>query len=307
MSTTTAVAPLTDAELINVLQRSVYPGASLDMIGLVLEWCRASKKDPLKKPVHIVPMYDKRAKQMRDVLMPSIADYRIDATRTGQYAGMDSAVFGPILETTLGEGDDQITVRHPEWCEVTVYRMNSGARCPFPSGRVYWLETYATKRNDSTAPNAMWRKRIVGQLEKCAEALALRRAFPEALGGTNTAEEMTGQVIDGDYEALPPHPTPKKGVHKPSDGCWARLSEEEQKAIHEFAAQVQSELDKFGHEEAMQLIVENEAEILNDADKWVALWTLFDSKDRSAFKKTKAYTDRSASKTAQSKESEPAA
>ena len=41
----------------------------------------------------------------------------------------------------------------------------------------------------------MWRKRPRGQLEKCAEAQALRKAFPERAGGP-TAEEMAGKVIN---------------------------------------------------------------------------------------------------------------
>ena len=51
-------------------------------------------------------------------------------------------------------------------------------------------------REKSIAPNAMWTKRPYGQLAKCAEAQALRKAFPE-LGAAPTAEEMEGKVIDG--------------------------------------------------------------------------------------------------------------
>jgi hypothetical protein len=42
----------------------------------------------------------------------------------------------------------------------------------------------------------MWRRRTRGQLDKCAEAAALRAAFPEELGNDYSAEEMEGQVID---------------------------------------------------------------------------------------------------------------
>ena len=49
----------------------------------------------------------------------------------------------------------------------------------------------------------------VGQLEKCAEAGALRRAFPEEIGNALTAEEMEGQhTIDGAADA-PEKPKPE--------------------------------------------------------------------------------------------------
>ncbi|MFM7010971.1 MAG: recombinase RecT, partial [Betaproteobacteria bacterium] len=47
----------------------------------------------------------------------------------------------------------------------------------------------------SVAPNAMWQKRPYAQLAKCAEAQALRKAFPE-FGSAATADEMEGKEID---------------------------------------------------------------------------------------------------------------
>ena len=47
-----------------------------------------------------------------------------------------------------------------------------------------------------------------GQLDKAAEAAALRAAFPEELGNDYAAEEMEGQVIDHvEAAAAPPRPT----------------------------------------------------------------------------------------------------
>jgi hypothetical protein len=41
----------------------------------------------------------------------------------------------------------------------------------------------------------MWARRPRGQLKKCAEAQALRMAFPEAVGAAPTAEEMEGRSL----------------------------------------------------------------------------------------------------------------
>jgi len=49
----------------------------------------------------------------------------------------------------------------------------------------------------------MWAKRPRGQLEKCAEAAALRRAFPEEIGNEYAAEEVEGQAFNGGRDSLP--------------------------------------------------------------------------------------------------------
>lgn len=184
----------------DALRNSLYPGATDASVDMVLAYCRAAQLDPMTKPVHIVPIWIGEKKVdgrvvspagMRDVVMPGIELYRTKAHRTGEYAGQDDPEFGPTVEATLGG----VYVRYPEWCKVTVYRLVNGQRVPFPA-RAYWLETYATAKRESDAPNAMWKKRPFGQLEKCAEALALRKAFPEAVGAQPTAEEMEGRELD---------------------------------------------------------------------------------------------------------------
>jgi hypothetical protein len=72
----------------------------------------------------------------------------------------------------------------------------------------YWIENYATAGKDSIAPNAMWKKRPRGQIAKCAEAQALRKAFPE-IASAPTFEEMDGKFESaqaGDVRAVPVEP-----------------------------------------------------------------------------------------------------
>jgi hypothetical protein len=96
-----------------------------------------------------------------------------------------------------------------------------------PSGQVAefsaterWKENYAVRggKDKSIAPNAMWAKRPYGQLAKCAEAQALRKAFPE-FGSQPTADEMEGKEFEHverdvtptkqEPEALPAYPAEK--------------------------------------------------------------------------------------------------
>lgn len=194
-----------EQELMEVLQSSLYPGASMASIKMVLGYCKASGLDPMRKPVHIVPMWDSKAKQMRDVTMPGIGLYRTDAARTGEHVGTDDPVFGPMVEYELS--GSKVTV--PEWCKVTVYRLKNGMKCAFTATE-YWIENYATAGKDSAAPNTMWKKRGRGQLAKCAEAQALRKAFPE-VGSQPTADEMEGKTLDmGPVEVVSAPPAPPK-------------------------------------------------------------------------------------------------
>lgn len=182
------------SELIPVLRNSLYPGASDSSIEMVLAYCHAAGLDPMQKPVHIVPMWDRNQGQMRDVVMPGIGLYRTQASRSEQYAGVTEPEFGPDITEQVGGYD----ITYPQWCKVAVKRLLSNGVIAEFTAREFWKENYAVKggKDKSIAPNAMWARRPYGQIAKCAEAQALRKAFPE-LGAQPTAEEMEGKVIDG--------------------------------------------------------------------------------------------------------------
>lgn len=216
--TTGGALTMSEEELVSVLSNSIYPGAKLESIKMVIGYCRASRLDPLQKPVHIVPMNVKKPGsrndyEWRDVVMPGIGLYRTQAARSG-LVGIDEPEFGPMVPFPAGGKDFMV----PEYCRVTVYRMVGGERCAF-TGLEFWVENYATAGRDTTAPNAMWSRRPRGQLAKCAEAQALRKAFPE-LGAAPTAEEMQGRSFDDDLVDVNHAPAQSEGfkVGKRSTG-----------------------------------------------------------------------------------------
>ena len=182
-----------DHELIAVLQSSLYPGAAIGSVQMVLNYCAAAGLDPMQKPVHIVPIWDAKAKQMRDVIMPGIGLYRTQAARSGNYAGVSDAEYGPDVTEKLGG----VEITYPAWCKVSVKRLLPNGQIAEFSATERWKENYAVKggQEKSIAPNAMWQKRPYGQLAKCAEAQALRKAFPE-FGSAATADEMEGKEIN---------------------------------------------------------------------------------------------------------------
>jgi phage recombination protein Bet len=189
-----------DEALWNALCNTVFPGANPDSVLMAWDYCKARGLDILLKPVHLVPMQvtDARSKEKawRDVPMPGIGMYRIQADRSGNYAGADEPVFGPDVTEEFQDPYNQsakIKVTYPQWCKYTVYKMVNGQRVAFHALE-RWKENYATQSGKSECPNSMWRKRPYAQLAKCTEAQALRKAWPE-IGSEPTAEEMEGKEI----------------------------------------------------------------------------------------------------------------
>jgi len=192
-----------DTNTWRVLTESIFPSArTAEGVLLAVRYCQARGLDVLKRPVHVVPMWSKAQGREIETIWPGINEVQITAARTGQYAGIDPARFGPDVtrvfqgrtRTESGWQDVSVELTYPEWAEVTVYRLVNGQRCPF-SETVFWEETYSRAGGaTSDVPTAMWVRRPRGQLLKCAKAASLRAAFPEEAG--YTAEEMAGKSIE---------------------------------------------------------------------------------------------------------------
>jgi phage recombination protein Bet len=244
-----ALPAMTEQEILDVLRNSLYPGAKDESIKMVRAYCRAANLDPMQKPVHIVPMsvstgrkdnngYD--IKETRDVIMPGIGLYRTQAARSGEYGGITEPEFGEDVTDSF----DDVQITYPRWCKVTVKRFLNGHIVEF-SAKEFWKENYATKSSKSIAPNAMWKRRPYAQIAKCAEAQALRKAFPE-IGSQPTADEMEGkeygETIDhatGEItvkKALPPEYGAAKFAE--NKASWKALIESGRKTADAIIAQV---------------------------------------------------------------------
>lgn len=184
---------------------AVFPMAkSTNAVILALSYCRARHLDPFKRMVHIVPMWNSTLGREVETVWPGIGEHRATAMRTGKYGGCDATSFGPTKTVTFSGrvkisksewADVSETLTFPEWAQVTVYRMVQGQRVPVPGPRVYWIETYS-KRGKADVPNDRWCRAPSQMIEKCAEAAALRKAFPEEIGDTMSAEEAEGRETD---------------------------------------------------------------------------------------------------------------
>lgn len=222
MSTEIEVAEKKD--LMVALKNSLYPGASDEACELVLAFCRAAGMNPILKPVHLVPIWNSKQQKNVDTIMPGIGMYRINAERSSAYAGLSKPIFGPAITEEFPEEIYEkewngkktqhkrkaMKVTYPEWCEITVSKIVGDRIFEFHA-QEFWKENYATASRESNQPNEMWTNRPYGQIAKCAEAQALRKAFPDRVSSQATAEEMegkfasfTGPVVESEPAYEPP-------------------------------------------------------------------------------------------------------
>lgn len=161
---TAPLAPLVTNEQLDLVRRTVANGATDAELQLYLYDCQRHGVHPLDKLLH----FTKR--KGRYTPITSIDLLRSRASDTGEHGGTDD----PRYTGEAGKSDFTATV--------TVYRIVQGQRCPF-SATARWSEYKPDE-------DFMWRKMPHLMLGKCAEALALRKAFPRQLAGLYAQEEM---------------------------------------------------------------------------------------------------------------------
>jgi phage recombination protein Bet len=130
-------------------------------------------------------------------IQTSIDGFRVVAERSSKYAGQDAAEW----MTEKGEWVDcfvpSLHGKNPLAARVKVYREDWPSR---PAVGVAEWSAYVGTKRDGT-PTAMWGKMGALMLAKCAEALALRKAFPQDLSGLYTSDEMSQAVVESDVPA----------------------------------------------------------------------------------------------------------
>lgn len=179
---------LTARDIEVLVSTSVIPeGTPEGNIEMYVRFCRDSNLNPFKRQVHLIKRKAKDGDRFVDryTIQTSIDGYRAIADRTGKYAGSEDAKFDEGLSQY-----QMIASRRerPTTATVTVWKMIGGMRCGF-TATAGWRE-YCQTYPKSQDPTPMWAKMPFAMLAKCAEALALRRAFPDEIGGAYTDEEM---------------------------------------------------------------------------------------------------------------------
>lgn len=171
-----------DREKVELLKRTVAKGTTDDQFALFITIAQRRKLDPFAKQIWCVLRKNKDGTTEMSV-QTSIDGFRLIAQRTGEYDGQDRPLW-------CGEDgvwkDVWLTKEAPKAALVFAYR--KGIERPFVG--IAHLVSYASYKDDGKTLAAKWQQMPEHMLAKCAEALALRKAFPEDLSGIYTEDEM---------------------------------------------------------------------------------------------------------------------
>tara|TARA_R110000765_G_scaffold315708_1_gene408243 strand:- start:113 stop:973 length:861 start_codon:yes stop_codon:yes gene_type:complete len=192
---------------VETIKENVAKGATDNELKMFLHQCSRTGLDPLSKQIHFI----KRGG--RATIQAGIDGLRAIAERTGKYAGNDDYVYNDTktMYEMSSNGESPTTATS------TVYKIVDGVRVGF-SATALW-DAYCPQGKESF----MWNKMPYLMLGKCAEALALRKAFPNDLSGIYSTDEM--QQADN-------QPSSDPGVEK-LDKQLKSKAEEKAKALTE--------------------------------------------------------------------------
>lgn len=167
----------TDKQKAALAQLGVANASNADL-AVFFHYCARTQLDPFAKQIYMIE------RQGKQTIQTGIDGFRLIARRAVNATGESLG-----YEETLWCGSDGVwrdiwlDPQPPAAAKVVVLR--DGNRYP---AEALYAEYVATKRDGQ--PNSMWTSKPALMLAKCAEALALRKAFPQEVFGLYTSDEM---------------------------------------------------------------------------------------------------------------------
>ena len=165
--------------------------------------CKRSGLDPFARQIYMIGRPDRQAPGgMKYTIQTGIDGYRLIARRAANRSRHGMSIGAP--EWCDENGHWRPVWSHTRWGHPLAARVTV-TRDGQPYQAIANYDEYVQHRAGGV-PTRMWATRPAGQLAKCAEALALRMAFPQDLSGIYTDEEMA----QADNVHGPDHPASQR-------------------------------------------------------------------------------------------------
>jgi phage recombination protein Bet len=163
-----------DRAQLELLKRTICAGSTDDEFALFVATAQRLGLDPFARQIFAVRRWDSRVRSEVMSIQVSIDGFRLVAERTGGYAPGRPTEFEMAGRCPMKATAFVKKFSHGQWHEV---------------GEEAYYDEYVQTNKEGKA-NAMWSRMPRVMLAKCAEARALRRAFPAELSGVYAPEEM---------------------------------------------------------------------------------------------------------------------
>lgn len=191
---------------VELIKRTVARGATDDELRLFIQVCKGAQLNPFLRQVHLVKRWDSKEGREVGAIQVGIDGFRAVAESSGQYAGNDDPIYSEEKEVEYTRDKVIKKMTAPTKATVTVYKLMEGQRMAF-TATARWDEYYPGPKI-----GFQWHIRPYMMLGKCAEALALRKAFPKLLSGMYAAEEMDKGAVSEDKKVATGFETLKNAI-----------------------------------------------------------------------------------------------